>query len=193
MGTHSSLVVFGWWRLEMATEKPTTVLAMEKILASMGLEDYDAAVVDQLLEFTHRYVGQVLADARVYSKYAKKPAVDLADARLAIQSRANEAFSQVPPREFLLSLATKKNATPLPIIPSEYGLRLPPPRHTLTAPNYHGPGMVQGSLRPGQGPVVDPDQDQLAASSSRKRKRVHQVVPPLQTSPQQGVKSMDVE
>merc|ERR1712065_112004 len=147
---HSSLVVFGWWRLEMATEKPTTVLAMEKILASMGLQDYDPSVVDQLLEFTHRYVGQVLADARVDSKYAKKPAVDLADARLAIQSRANEAFSQVPPREFLLSLATKKNATPLPPPP-------PPHPHCPKLPRpRHGPGLPPSWTGPRRRPRPRP-------------------------------------
>ncbi|KNC56508.1 uncharacterized protein AMSG_11529, partial [Thecamonas trahens ATCC 50062] len=117
------------------------------------------------------YVGQVLADARVYSTYASKPAVDLADARLAIQSRANEAFSQVPPRDFLLSLAAKKNAVPLPVVPSEYGVRLPPARNTLTAANYQAPGRVVGrNARDTLAATVTADDDEEVKSKSRKRK-----------------------
>eukprot|EP01104_Vermistella_antarctica_P001310 TRINITY_DN11366_c0_g1_i1.p1 TRINITY_DN11366_c0_g1~~TRINITY_DN11366_c0_g1_i1.p1 ORF type:complete len:172 (+),score=41.79 TRINITY_DN11366_c0_g1_i1:112-627(+) len=115
---------------------PRDAKTIALILASMGVEEYEPRVVNQLLEFMYRYSSEVFQDALVYSEHAGKPKIDLADVRLAIQSRVNFSFTSPPPREQMLELAQKKNSIPLPIIPPKFGYFLPPDEQCLTAPNY---------------------------------------------------------
>ena len=45
-------------------------------------------VSQQLLEFLHKYVSEVVTDAALYQEHAGKPEVDIDDIRLAVQVRA---------------------------------------------------------------------------------------------------------
>lgn len=118
-------------RSEGADVQPLDVLSMQQLLASMGADKYEPRVVAQLQEFVHRYVTEILVDAQEYSMYADKQTVDPDDIRLAIQSRLNHHYAQVPPRELMMELAEKRNSIPLPPISNEYGVRLPPLQHQL--------------------------------------------------------------
>lgn len=109
---------------------------MEAILKEMGVEEYDPNVVHQMLEFSYRYITNVLEDARVYSEHAQKKELDVSDVRLAIQNRMDHSFTTPPPRDFLIEIARQKNSAPLPLIPEKFGPRLPPERYCLTANNY---------------------------------------------------------
>ncbi|OMH80525.1 Transcription initiation factor TFIID subunit 9 [Zancudomyces culisetae] len=51
---------------------PRDVKLMGILLKSMGVEDCDPNVIDQLLEFAYRYTHDVLQDALVYSEHASK-------------------------------------------------------------------------------------------------------------------------
>eukprot|EP00300_Choanocystis_sp_HF-7_P026321 c29307_g1_i1.p1 GENE.c29307_g1_i1~~c29307_g1_i1.p1 ORF type:complete len:146 (+),score=29.05 c29307_g1_i1:113-550(+) len=126
----------------MDATEPADMEVMREILKQMAIEDYEPAVLDQMLEFFHGYVSRIVKDARVYSEYAKKTQLDLDDVRLAVRSRVNESFSQVPPREIMLEVAAKKNSIPLPIIAADCGLRLPPAKYRLTEPNFQHEGLV---------------------------------------------------
>nr|XP_006008930.1 PREDICTED: transcription initiation factor TFIID subunit 9-like isoform X2 [Latimeria chalumnae]XP_014351836.1 PREDICTED: transcription initiation factor TFIID subunit 9-like isoform X2 [Latimeria chalumnae] len=109
---------------------------MAQILKDMGITEYEPRVINQMLEFTYRYVTTILDDAKIYSTHAKKSNVDADDVRLAIQCRTDQSFTSPPPRDFLLEIARQKNQTPLPLIKPYSGPRLPPDRYCLTAPNY---------------------------------------------------------
>lgn len=101
------------------------------------------------------YVSRVLKDARVYSEYGSKDRIDVEDVRLAIRSRINEAATSVPTREILLEMAAKRNAIPLPVIPNEYGVRLPPHKFRLTENNFQHEGMVvAAAMEDGDGAPV---------------------------------------
>jgi len=106
------------------------------ILRDMGINDFDPRVVNQMLEFSYRYVTNILDDSRMYSQHAKKKAIDIEDVKLAVQMQTDQNFTSPPPREVLLDLARYKNAIQLPLIKPAVGLRLPPDRHCLTACNY---------------------------------------------------------
>ncbi|XP_074133257.1 transcription initiation factor TFIID subunit 9B isoform X1 [Sminthopsis crassicaudata] len=123
---------------KMASPKsgPKDALVMAQILKDMGITDYEPKVINQMLEFAFRYVTTILDDAKIYSSHAKKATVDADDVRLAIQCRSDQSFTSPPPRDFLLDIARQKNQTPLPLIKPYSGLRLPPDRYCLTAPNY---------------------------------------------------------
>lgn len=109
---------------------------MSAILKDMGIVDYEPRVINQMLEFTYRYVTNILEDARLFSNHAKKRAVDVDDVRLAIQMQAEKTFTSPPPRDLLMEIARQKNSTPLPLIKANAGPRLPPDRYSLTACNY---------------------------------------------------------
>uniref|UniRef100_F6VW37 TATA-box binding protein associated factor 9b n=2 Tax=Monodelphis domestica TaxID=13616 RepID=F6VW37_MONDO len=124
---------------------------MAQILKDMGITDYEPKVINQMLEFAFRYVTTILDDAKIYSSHAKKATVDADDVRLAIQCRSDQSFTSPPPRDFLLDIARQKNQTPLPLIKPYSGLRLPPDRYCLTAPNYRlKPLPKKGPAPPGR-------------------------------------------
>ncbi|XP_069842995.1 transcription initiation factor TFIID subunit 9-like [Dendropsophus ebraccatus] len=123
---------------KMASPKsaPKDAQVMAQILKDMGITEYEPRVINQMLEFTYRYVTTILEDAKIYSSHAKKNNIDADDVRLAIQCRTDQSFTSPPPRDFLLEISRQKNQTPLPLIKPYAGPRLPPDRYCLTAPNY---------------------------------------------------------
>ncbi|GBG65720.1 hypothetical protein CBR_g52315 [Chara braunii] len=132
---------------------PRDARVVKNVLKAMGVEEYEPRVLNQFLEFMHRYITDVLTDARVYSEHASKSAIDVDDVRLAIQSRVNFSFTQPPPREVLLELAKARNSIPLPIITQSPGIPLPPEQDTLLTPNYQiltvgKPGQQEGKPAP---------------------------------------------
>ncbi|XP_073335465.1 transcription initiation factor TFIID subunit 9 [Pagrus major] len=115
---------------------PKDAQVMMQILKDMGITEYEPRVINQMLEFTYRYVTTIIEDAKIYATHAKKSSVDADDIKLAIQCRMDQSFTSPPPRDFLLEVARQKNQTPLPLIKPYTGPRLPPDRYCLTAPNY---------------------------------------------------------
>lgn len=117
---------------------PKEAQVMTAILKDMGITDYEPGVINQMLEFTYRYVSQILDDARVYSNYAKKAkTIEMDDVKLAVHMQMEKTFTSPPPRDFLLDLARTRNANPLPAIKAnQHGIRLPPDRYCLSACNY---------------------------------------------------------
>lgn len=109
---------------------------MAAILKDMGILDYEAKVINQLLEYSYRYVTDVLQDAKIVSGHAKKKVIDVEDVKLAVQMYSEQNMTAPLSRELLLDAARVKNRQPLPIPRPTYGLRLPPDRHCLTACNY---------------------------------------------------------
>lgn len=101
---------------------------------------------------TAGYTHEVLSAAQAYAEHAQRPPnpaagggssanangiqLELDDLRLAVSSQLEHSYSTALPKEFLLPLATQINRVPLPILPESYGIRLPPERERLTAPNW---------------------------------------------------------
>ncbi|XP_052782860.1 transcription initiation factor TFIID subunit 9-like [Mya arenaria] len=115
---------------------PKDAQVMAAILKDMGVTEYEPRLINQMLEFTYRYVTDVLDDAKVYSGHANKKAVDTEDVQLAVQCRMDHSFTTPPPRDLLLEIARHKNNQSLPLIKPYSGPRLPPDRYCLSAPNY---------------------------------------------------------
>jgi len=117
---------------------PPAARAIALLLASTPtVQDAQPGVLHQLLEFSHRYTAQVLADALVYAEHAGRPnKVEMEDVTLAVQARVGWEFGGRVPKEYILSLATQTNAQPLPPVPEVFGLRLPPANECLTAIDF---------------------------------------------------------
>ncbi|XP_072301513.1 transcription initiation factor TFIID subunit 9 [Eucyclogobius newberryi] len=143
---------------------PKDAQVMMQILKDMGITEYEPRVINQMLEFTYRYVTTIIEDAKIYSTHAKKSTVDADDIKLAIQCRMDQSFTSPPPRDFLLEVARQKNQTPLPLIKPYTGPRLPPDRYCLTAPNYRLK-TVQKKVLPSAGRISVPRLSVGAVSS----------------------------
>ncbi|XP_066591703.1 transcription initiation factor TFIID subunit 9 isoform X2 [Prorops nasuta] len=123
---------------DMATLKhiPKDAQVIMSIMKDMGINNYEPKVINQLLEFTYRYVTCILDDSRIYANHAKKKFIDLDDVRLAVKMQLERTFTNPPPRDVLLDVARAKNIIPLPFVKPNNGLRLPPDRYCLNATNY---------------------------------------------------------
>ncbi|VDI80670.1 transcription initiation factor TFIID subunit 9B-like isoform X1 [Mytilus galloprovincialis] len=119
-----------------AKSLPRDAQIMTAILKDLGVTEHEPRVINQMLEFVYRYVSDILDDARVYSSHANKKTVDADDVKLAIQCRMDHSFTSPPPRDLLMDIAKHKNSQALPLIKPYSGLRLPPDRYCLSAPNY---------------------------------------------------------
>ncbi|XP_048745485.1 transcription initiation factor TFIID subunit 9B-like [Ostrea edulis] len=119
-----------------AKSSPRDAQVMAAILKEMGVTEYEPRVVNVMLEFVYRYVTDVLEDAKVYSNHANKKSLDAEDIKLAVQCRMDHSYTSPPPRDLLMEISKHKNSQVLPLIKPYTGLRLPPDRYCLSAPNY---------------------------------------------------------
>ncbi|KAM7362591.1 TBP-associated factor 9 [Cochliomyia hominivorax] len=115
---------------------PKDAQVIMSILKDLGIQEYEPRVINQLLEFTYRYVTCILDDAKVFANHARKKTIDLDDVKLATEVVLDKAFTCPPPRHIISKLAEVRNAMPLPPIKPHCGLRLPPDRYCLSACNY---------------------------------------------------------
>ncbi|EDW82086.1 uncharacterized protein Dwil_GK25325 [Drosophila willistoni] len=115
---------------------PKDAQVIMSILKELNIQEYEPRVVNQMLEFTFRYVTCILDDAKVYANHARKKTIDLEDVRLATEMTLDKSFTGPPSRHILAKVAEIRNAMPLPPIKPQCGLRLPPDRYCLTGVNY---------------------------------------------------------
>ncbi|XP_016996215.2 transcription initiation factor TFIID subunit 9 [Drosophila takahashii] len=115
---------------------PKDAQVIMSILKELNIQEYEPRVVNQMLEFTFRYVTCILDDAKVYANHARKKTIDMDDVRLATEMTLDKSFTGPPARHVLAKVADVRNAMPLPPIKPHCGLRLPPDRYCLTGVNY---------------------------------------------------------
>jgi len=154
---------------------PKDAQVITSILKDMGLVEYEPRVVNQLLEFSYRYISTILEDAKIFSSHARKTAVDLDDVKLAVQMYTDHNLTNPPPRDLLFKVAAERNAIPLPVPKQTGGLRLPPDRFCLTATNYRlkpsrkkGPGSRSHTASGSQGGYVTPQTVHFSVNAAGK-------------------------
>nr|XP_002131448.3 transcription initiation factor TFIID subunit 9B-like [Ciona intestinalis] len=106
------------------------------VLQDMGVTEYEPKVVHQLLEFTYRYISEVLDEAKVYANHAGRSNINVDDTKLAVMSQLDNSFTNPPPRDFLVDVARQKNTIALPLVKNYSAARLPPDRYCLLSVNY---------------------------------------------------------
>jgi len=148
---------------------PRDAKVIKLILKTMGIYNVESRVIQQILEFAHRYASDVLQDALAFSEHAGHSEVNESDIRLAIEGKTTYSFTNPPSRDVLEEIAARRNKLPLPIIQEKYGVRLPPERHCLTAINYQ---VVPQKVTVKQ----EPKQDQMSSNPTQNQ----------QTQPQQS-------
>ena len=111
-------------------------------MSATGIEDFDPKVVNMLMEFSSRYIYEVLKEANVYRMHASRDELDVADIRLAVQCRADVYVKPCPllfaafdadcrnltqplPREAYSEICRLKNLSRLPLIPPSVEQQIP--------------------------------------------------------------------
>lgn len=80
----------------LGEDVPRNVQMMALLLKSMGIEEWEPRVVNQLLEFMYSYTSDVLKDSAEYAAHAGRPQqLDISDVRLAVESKTSKC--QTPP------------------------------------------------------------------------------------------------
>jgi histone H3/H4 len=74
---------------------------MVSVLKDMGIEEFEPRVINQLLEFSYRYITNLLEDAKAFSNHAGKKNIDSEDIKMAIKSKVDYSFTTTPPRDVL--------------------------------------------------------------------------------------------
>ncbi|KAL7631359.1 UNVERIFIED_CONTAM: hypothetical protein RMT77_018338 [Armadillidium vulgare] len=139
------------------SSQPKEAEVMSTILKEMGVTNYEPGVINQMLEFTYRYVSQILDESRSYANYAKKSKpIDSDDVKLAIHMQVEKTLTTPPPRDLLLELSRTRNANPLPAIKTQCGVRLPPDRYCLSACNMQIKSSKKGSGSKGGSSAIKP-------------------------------------
>jgi transcription initiation factor TFIID subunit 9B len=122
------------------TDIPKPAVDVVNLLKSMGVEDYEPRVVNQLLDFMYRYVSEVLQDAEAFATTAaskQRGDVDRQEVAQAIQCRTLHSFVQPPTQPMLDEIATRINSRPLPVYKKRHGLIIPPnDEEYLAGPNF---------------------------------------------------------
>ena len=120
-----------------AQQLPPDAIAVQNLLRSMGVEDYEPRVLNQLLDFTYKYVTDVLLDAEAYHMQVTRDqgVVEMDDVMLAITTRAAHSFVQPPGQDSIKDIADQINKQELPKPPAvHYGPITPPEDEILLAP-----------------------------------------------------------
>ncbi|KAG6833733.1 hypothetical protein H0H87_001165 [Tephrocybe sp. NHM501043] len=166
-----------------ADNLPPTARAIALLVSSTpAVQDAQPGVLHQLLEFSHRYTTQVLTDASVYAEHAGRGGkVEIDDVVLAVQARVGWEFGGRVPKEvrmaqllnkfedaqlcsqqYVLSLATQVNATPLPAVPEVFGVRLPQTSDCLTSIDFD----LVPNKPPQSVPIYDEEVEEIEESDS---------------------------
>jgi len=113
---------------------PNDAKQMAVLLTTMGIKQWEPRVINQLLEFMHRYVSEILTDSNKYSKHSGREKITIDDVRLAIETRIDKTSELPKRRTTLKSLSQPRNNKSLPALPNEPGVALP--EICLTKRNY---------------------------------------------------------
>lgn len=133
----SLFCIFVWMANEQPQQVPREAKMAALLLSAAGVAECEPRVVQQMIEFMYRYSTDVLQEAAQLAEHAGKTEVDTDDLRLAVRSQLRHMFVQPPARDFMMEMAARRNAIPLPPCDDAgYGPRIPSDSSTLLGASY---------------------------------------------------------
>lgn len=137
---------------ELPPGLPRSALRVLLMLRAMGVRQYEPGVVLQLLELMNAYTADVLTDAQILARTRQRGAVqataatsrmppevqqqalaaaleacvEQSDLALSVKGRTARGFIHPPARELLSQQASELNVHPMPLLPRNSGVQLPP-------------------------------------------------------------------
>jgi transcription initiation factor TFIID subunit 9B len=113
---------------------PLDANEVRALLRSMGIDDYEPRVLQQLLEFMQQYTAEIFADSSHYAEHAGRAGqLECEDVQLSVRLRA--AMSQPTAPQLTEWMARARNREPLtaPTVPN---VQLPNPKLCLVEENW---------------------------------------------------------
>ena len=92
----------GVWQDDTSQEHVKGVQMTAQTLKNVGITEYGARVINQMLEFAFQSGTTILNDAETYLSHAKKATVDADDVLLAIQCCTDQLLTSPLPRDFFI-------------------------------------------------------------------------------------------
>jgi histone H3/H4 len=116
-------------------ELPRDAQVVAALLKSMGVQEWEPRVINQLMEFMYTYASDIVNDSKDYALHAGHQTIEVSDVKLAVEQKSKKY--QPPSRQDLVSIAKRKNQIPLPMVSQKVtGVILPPDEYCLLKENY---------------------------------------------------------
>ena len=166
--------------------QPLDASAMRRLLASMGVDDYQPRVVHQLLEFMQQYTADIFAESETLAEHAGRAGqLECEDVHLSARLRA--AANQTSAPQLMEWMARSRNREPLtaPAVPN---VQLPHPRLCLVEENYQLAPRTRAAVAPPAGAGGGGD----AAAAARPGARPQTATARKQIAINLGSAAMDV-
>lgn len=87
---------------------PKDAAIILRIMRALHINSYEPSVVDQLLQFVHRYASSVIDESTRHAMHAGHKRVEADDLRLGTFMTLEMAYTPQPPKEALLELARNR-------------------------------------------------------------------------------------
>ena len=113
---------------------PLNASALEELLRSMGVEEYEPRVLHQLLEYMEVYTTEVFAEAAQFAEHAGRPGqLECEDVQLSARLKAAVAQTHQP--QLLDWMARARNQEIL-AVPIKSNIQLPVPKLCMVEENW---------------------------------------------------------
>jgi len=114
---------------------PRDAQVVAALLKSMGVQEWEPRVINQLMEFMYTYASDIVNDSKDYAVHAGHQSIEVSDVKLAVEQKSKKY--QPPSRQDLVQIAKRKNQIPLPMVSQKVtGVILPPDEYCLLKENY---------------------------------------------------------
>ena len=107
------------------TKTTTTTTDDDDKYPTQGVTDVEQKVINQGMEFMHRYTSEVLAEASIASAHAKKTTLDVEDVKLGAKAVLLGQFVDPPSLGDAHAMASAVNKNPLPKLSERPDIHVP--------------------------------------------------------------------
>ena len=122
--------------MEIEKDSETTKLAIEKLLKSEGIEEYDISSINCLNEFINSYLTDLIKSVKIKMNLTKKEKIDILLVASALKQKQNNMYQSKSSIYEMTYMANKINSFELPPIPETPVVLKPPILNNLLRNNF---------------------------------------------------------
>ena len=122
--------------MEIEKDSETTKLAIEKLLKSEGIEEYDISSINCLNEFINSYLTNLIKSVKIKMNLTNKEKIDILLVASALKQKQNNMYQSKSSIYEMTYMANKINSFELPPIPETPVVLKPPILNNLLRNNF---------------------------------------------------------
>ncbi|VEL15045.1 unnamed protein product [Protopolystoma xenopodis] len=128
--------------LDAADSLPSSIGVVRAMFEELNILDVSDEVCCRVLDVIYRYTSDVIEEAKAVANHSGRLTIEESDMELAIEMKKNDLLLAPLHRDSLLDFSKQLNSITLPPVRLQPGIKLPPDRFNLAAPNYALPTSV---------------------------------------------------